>query len=314
MTQNQDQWLRRATLAVVEGEKALDLSEMHFRFSIQAADVQSPPNCEVRVYNLSEETAKKIRSEYTRVIIQAGYEQSAFGKIFEGTIRQFRIGRESPTETYLDILAADGDIGYNFAICNESWQAGSTAVNHVQAAARQMGLDYQVVADLSGSSPARLARGKVGFGMARDLVGQAAATLGSTWSIQNGRIQVIPFQGYLPGEALVVNQLTGMVGMPEQTDEGIRVKMLLNPRLRVGGLIRLNSKDINQLILQNPNSVIPFNQWTGIQYASKVIESTDGTYRVYVIEHEGDTRGTEWYSNVVCLAYDPASNKVEPRD
>jgi len=101
---------RKASMLLVQGDKALDLSDMHFRFKTVQEDAEAPGNCEIRVWNLSEATIKTIRGEYTKVILQAGYDEAPFGVIFTGTIKQYRIGREpDAVNNYLDILAADGD-------------------------------------------------------------------------------------------------------------------------------------------------------------------------------------------------------------
>ena len=38
--------------------------------------------------------------------------------------------------------------------------------------------------------------------------------------------------------------------------------------------------------------------------------SADGFYRVFVAEHEGDTRGQAWYTNLILLAVNPTTRKV----
>lgn len=322
------QWLRKASLIVLppkpEGvgffepslealptsQQGLDLSELRFTFLVQNADVQSPNNAVIRVYNLSDETARKIQGEYSRVVLQAGYQSTSYGVIFDGTIKQFKRGREDAKTSYLDILAADGDIGYNFGVCNRTLAAGSTPQERMQALSQAMGISTTVTEGLS-STGGVLPRGKVLFGMARDMMACEARTQGATWSIQNGTVQVIALAGYLPGEAVVLNALTGLIGIPEQTEDGIRVRSLLNPRLRIGGRVQINNKDINQLVQQNPNAApVPFNQYTGIQLLAKV--TNDGFYRLYVVEHVGDTRGGEYYSDMVCLAVDKSSDSVKP--
>lgn len=313
------QWLRKAKLLVTNKNKVLDLSEMHFKFAVESSDFQTPNNAAVRIYNLSETTMSLVRKEYERVVVQVGYEGTTTGVIFQGDIKQFRLGREGATDRYLDILAADADLGYNFAITNRSWPAGSTAEDHIKAAAEAMGArvgtlpDFQDLPDMTNTNPSRLSRGKVGFGMARDLIRNAASTMGSTWSIQNGVVQVIPLRGYLRGDAVIINKLTGMVGIPEQTDEGIKVQCLINPKIRIGGLIQLNNKDINQIIQKDPSKPFPYNQWAAIQYAAKVADGADGQYRVYALDHVGDTRGNEWMSTMICLLINPAKRATEAR-
>ena len=42
------------------GEDALDLSQMHFKFSVLQSDNESPNNAAIRVYNLKNETVKSL--------------------------------------------------------------------------------------------------------------------------------------------------------------------------------------------------------------------------------------------------------------
>lgn len=300
-----DQYLRKASLVVIAGEKALDLSELRFIFETKNADSQSPDNCSIRVYNLSDETSNKVQKEFTRVVLSAGYQNGPYGIIFDGTIKQFRRGRESATDDYLDILAADGDIGYNFGVVSNSLPAGSTPRQRVDAAIAAMPqMSAGSIMDFTGGI---LPRGKVQFGMARDFLRRESESQGGSWSVQSGKIQIVPLEGYLPGDAVQLNSLTGMIGVPEQTDEGVKVTCLLNPKIRIGGLVQINNKDINKTIQANPDAApIPFNQWTGIQLLAKI--TTDGYYRVYACEHTGDTRGAPWYSTLICLAFAKSSN------
>lgn len=303
-----NQWIRKAELMIFSGEKGLDLSQFRITFQIRNADVESPNSAVIRVYNMSKETVQKITSkgEYGDVILNAGYEGGNFGAIFKGTIKQFRFGRESATDTYLDILAADGDIGYNQGVVNATLAKGSTIEDSIKAAASAMpGVNPNVSVlqvdkqHLVNINP----RGQVAFGMARAFLRNSASSLDATWSIQNGKIVMIDKAGYLPGEAVKINIGTGLVGMPEQTDEGIKLQCLLNSRIRIGGLVQLNNDEIIQLMQQSPDAApIPFNQWAGIQY--NALLSKDGVYRAYVVEHEGDTRGHNWYTNIICLAVD----------
>ena len=294
------QYLRKAGLLVAGGGSALDLSEMHFRFSVHTADVESPNNAIIRIHNLSDDTARRVRGEYSSVVLQAGYE-GAFGEIFQGSIKQVRFGKLNGVDKFLDIFAADGDIGYNFGFVNKTLAAGATSADVIDAAAKAMNVK---TADLA-KNHYTLPRGKVLYGMARDMVREVAATLGATWSIQNGELQLIPLRGYLPGEAVVLNKATGMIGIPEQTEQGISVRALLNPRLRIGGLFRLNNNEITQTQV---NSIVAFNDHKALVQRAPM--SGDGTYRLLMVEHVGDTRGQEWYSDLVGLAFDPSVAQV----
>lgn len=290
------------------GGDGIDLSSLRFTFKTVQQDVESPNNCSIRVYNPSPATVRKILGEYTRVTLQAGYGKHP-GIIFDGTVIQFRTGRESPTTTYLDILAADGDIPYNQAFVSTTLAARSRPEDRVASALSakvKLGATQGYLMPFTGGI---LPRGKVLFGMARAVIRSEAQNQGASWNINNGAINVVPLDGYLPGEAVVLNAGTGLIGMPEQTNEGMRCKCLLNPRIEVGGLVQIDNKLVNQT-LQAAQGFAPiqYNQYSVVHLATI---TADGLYRVYVAEHEGDSRGQAWYTSLICLAVDNSTKKVQ---
>ena len=304
-----NQWGRKVELVLFSGEKGIDLSEFRITFQIRNADVECPNSAAIRVYNLAPSTIQKIRGEFNEVILNAGYDTGNFGAIFKGTIKQFRIGKENPTDSYLDILAADGDIGYNQGVVNATLSKGSTVEDAIKTSVGAMpntSVDQSTI--IVDKQHVPNIRGVVMFGMARARLRNFASTLDSTWSIQNGKAIFTQRAGYQPGEAVKINVSTGLVGFPQQTDQGIRLKCLLNCRIRIGGLVQLNNEEIIQLMQSDPNSApIPYDQWAGFQYNAPL--SKDGLYRAYVVEHEGDTRGNAWYSELTCLAVDPSADE-----
>jgi|WetSurMetagenome_2_1015567.scaffolds.fasta_scaffold58831_2 hypothetical protein len=312
MSQEFDQWIRKISLIVSADTKGIDLSAFRIRFTIQNADVETPNNAIIRVYNLSQDTINEIRGikgEYSAVTLNAGYENGNFGVIFSGTIVQFRVGRESNVDTYLDLLAMDGDIGYNQGIVNGSISKGSKPQDAINAAVAAMQAEGGYLPQFVDKQHTPNIRGVVLFGLARAKLRYLADSIGATWSIQNGQVNVVPMDSYIPGEAVKINRGTGLIGMPEQTDGGLKLQCLLNPKIKIGQLIQLNNEEFNQLIQRDPDAAsIAFNQWAGFQYNTPL--SKDGTYRAYVVEHQGDTRGNDWFSNLVCLAVDLTTGKL----
>lgn len=288
----------------------LDLSDLHFTFKVKQDDNEQPNNADIRIYNLSEQTIAKIRGEFDSVILQAGYENSAFGVIFKGNIKQYRRGKENATDTYFDILAADSDAGYNFGVVNATLGAGSTDKTVANTAVKAMGLQLTTPLTLNLSGRENI-RPKVMFGMARTFLRQVARTRYASWSLQNGAAQFVALDSYTPNEVVVLTSQTGMVGIPELTDEGVKVVCLLNPKLVVGGLIQINNKSLNKILQRNPddpNDIQVFNKYAGIQ--ANAYENADGIYKILVIEYDGDTRGNPWYSNITALAINAVGQLV----
>lgn len=303
------QYLRKCRLIVAgAGDEGLDLSALRCTFSIKRSDAQSPNTAEIVVYNLADATARRVRDEFTRVVLSAGYGENE-GAIFEGTIKQVRLGRENGTDTTLMISAGDGDVAYTHGVVSTTLAAGASQGDQVSAAVAGMGEHGVALGHVSGLPATALPRGKVMYGMSRDYLRQSAESSDATWSIQDGRVQVIPRRGVLPGSAVVLTAATGLVGMAEQTDKGVRAKCLLNPAIRVGGLVMIDNASVLEAALPAPSK-------SGEKEADKPAAiAADGLYRVLVVEYEGDTYGNDWYSVLTCLAVDasaPAGEEVDP--
>ena len=294
------QFGRKVSLIIgFDSGEALDVSDLRIVFRVQRGDLQTPNSARIRVYNVSAATARRAQKEFTRVVLQAGYEGN-FGIIFDGSIKQVRRGRESQTTTFLDITAADGDSAYNFAVVNTTLAAGSVATDHVSVATAAMnpyGVSLGYLPELP-SNP--LPRGKVMFGMARDFMRWTARTTQTVWSIQDGKVVMVPETAYMPGEIPVITSETGMIGLPQQTANGIEVKMLQNPSIKIGRLIWLDNASVQQY--EYSLNVGQQAQNERIEMQAKLQD--DGFYYVMLAEHSGDTRANEYYTSTTCLAAD----------
>jgi hypothetical protein len=245
----------------------------------------------VRVYNLSPQTVAKIGAEFNTITLQCGYENGNFGIIFSGSIKQTATGRERNVDSYVDIWAADGDEWANFSVISQSIVAGQTpqqVITAITGAASSNGTPPIKFADdanglIAGSAAGTaqaLSRGKVLFGMSRDYARDWANKYGFRWSIQNGKFVLVPITGYRPGEAVVLSSTTGLIGVPEATQDGVRARALLNPLIRIGCLVQIAKSDINQITTQQQ----------GLKYDTAIatVVTAAGFYRVMVAEFSGD--------------------------
>lgn len=96
---------------------------------------------------------------------------------------------------------------------------------------------------------------------------------------------MVPLGGSVRGGPWIINEQTGMVGMPVQTLQGIVVRSLINPDIGVNQLIQLNNADIQPAT---------FDPSVSGQVNNQLLPALDpnGIYRVLMIEWTGDTRGT----------------------
>jgi len=312
------QYLRQLSLIVADPSGAgIELGALRVVFEVRRGDTQTPNSCDCRVYNLSTATSNVLRhrgaSEFTQLSLKVAYQGQPLAQIFYGSIKQVRQGREDQKNSYIAITAADGDEAYNFAPVAFTLAAGSTPQNAVTSMLSAMaqatlgsptgGSGGQPITQ--GYSPTlnqnRSIRGRVFYPTCRDELRDLAASQDCTWSIQEGKLTFIPKTGYIPGPPVLITPSTGLIGVPEQTQNGLSVRVLLNPAIKIGQTIKLDSTDINQLRFGIDTQSVASNLSLQ-QGAAK--QNGDGLYYVMRAEHFGDTRGTAWYTDLTCLAVD----------
>lgn len=300
----QTQFIRKCQLLVSnKAGKALDLSLLKIKFQVKMTGTATPNTADIRVYNISQDTAFQIQKEFTRVALQGGY-NSNFGLVFEGSIKQVIVSREFATDSYIDIIAGDGDIAYNFAIVNRTLAAGSQQIDQVNTAAASMNkIGGTNLSPPTNMPTTQLPRAKVMYGPAKKYMKNVGKNSRHSWSIQNGTIQFVPINGFLKGEAVVLTSKTGMIGTPQQTNIGVNAKCLMNPLIRVGGRVKIDNKSIEGYKI---NLAVP-----GSPANTPAPLTADGTYYVWTIAHSGDTRGNDpWYTDLVMLNCSVANNPL----
>lgn len=296
------QWLRKVRLVVGNGSEGIDCSDLRIRFVVRTQELNYPGQADITITNLSNATANKIRDEYKEVYLEAGYEGSS-AEIFRGEIVQTRgPGRESPTDTYLNLLAKDAQRAHSYAVANKTLAAGHTFRDQVDVcleAMKPFGVTAGYITDLGST---KMPRGRAMFGMARNQLRAIGMAVGASWFIEGGKLNIIKYDETRPGNAIEINSETGMIGMPVQTIEGVEVRTLLNPRFKVGGLVHINEASIQRSKLTIDNATAFANgQSVQQQLLDRNIDA-DGMYKILQIVHSGDTRGTEFYSDMLCAS------------
>lgn len=293
------QWIRYFGLSIETSDGTIDVSNLRGRFSVRYATVQSPNSAEIIITNLSEATAQKINKEGQKVTLTAGYEDG-HAIIFSGNIVQKRVGRENPVDTYLSIIAEDGSRAYNYATVSKTLAAGSTfrdQVDVVLEAMKPHGVTAGYIADLGSK---KMPGPRTLFGMARDVMRDIATSTGATWTIENGKLDVVKANASKPGDVIVLNSTTGMIGRPVQTFDGIIARMLLNTRVKPNGRIKIDQGSIDAAAA----STVYGDQVKANNDFLEGMLATDGIYKIVVVEHHGDSRGNPWYTEVVCIRAD----------
>jgi hypothetical protein len=307
-----EQYLRACNLTLSGGGSAIDLSNMRIKFKITHATVQAPNSMTAFIYNLSKDTKQRImaQKEFSKVTLEAGYEQNT-GVIFKGEIIQRITGRENPTDTYLAIVAKEGDQGYNFATVNKTFAKGSTGKDHYDALAQALsehGIQPGFISDKLAQL--KFPRAVSMFGMARDYLRNLSLSTGCTWSIQDGQLDVVHKDETKPGGTIILNSQTGLIGMPIETMNGIYVRCLINPRIKnpINRLVKIDQNSINRAFIDPSYQANAFNRDANDgKTLTELLGTNDGVYKIIAADWSGDTRGTDWYCDLICAGAKTAS-------
>lgn len=275
-------------------------TDLRVRFDVHQRVTGTPHHINLYLTNLSAATIAKMRKEGGSVRLTAGYEDGS-GLIFEGTeILQVRTFRENVTDTVVHVLATSGGSARNYAVVNKSLASGHNYNDRVKAALeafKPLGITPGQIDELSSK---KFPRGFAYSGMAKDLLREVCEAAQATWHIQGSKLHILKTDKTLSGNTAVINADTGMVGLPEQTLQGVVVRCLLNPTIYPGSRIQLNNSSVQQATLsadygsRGNNELLKDGGLLGL--------APDGIYKALKVEHSGDTRGGPWYTDIICVA------------
>jgi hypothetical protein len=263
---------------------ALDVSQLRVIFEIEKIALQIANYAFIKIYNLNEVTENAIINEGARVIVEAGYDNGIYGTIFDGKILQFLRSKEDNLDYVLTLVCLDGDSFLSNNYINLTLNAGQNKRQVIEAVCNQAMVTTEIGRVSPDISSERLPRGKVLFGDPKQYLRDVAKDQRAGFYVENGKVYIERATDIAEGSALVLTPKTGLIGTPEQTQEGVGFRTLLDPRIKLKTMIKLDQSYIRQL-----------QQQIG-QYP--VILDQDGQYQAYRVRHIGDSRGNDWYTEV----------------
>ena len=198
--------------------------------------------CEVKIANLSKEDRDYLVTECSpfnknktpkKMILEAGRVSTGTSKVYEGDI--LTVTPSQPPDIMLTLKSktgqfAKGNVVSSTAPPSESLQAKS------QKVADQMGLSLQFEAKDKNISNGSYS------GAQLKMVNDLGETGGVNSYIDDGKLVVKDFNVPLNGQLRIVDENTGMIGIPEIDEHGVKVKMLFDNKTVCGGALRITSK------------------------------------------------------------------------
>lgn len=249
-------------------------------FSILIDFGSSVSYCDCRIYNLSEETEAKAFTRGVPFGIRAGYDDT-IDYIFRGEIRNVFKEREGPN-TITRLLCRGGS--QPPASVNQTFGENTKITDIIKACVTAMGYSI-VISDDDFNDVDPYLRGYSLYGDPRVYLDNLAKTHRFNYVIENERVIVTRSNSFRQGEPFTISEATGMEGIPEITEVGCDVSVRLQPKIRIGGRIDIQSE------------LRTFN-FSNIYYQDIPQKAGAGIYRVFKLEHTGDTWGDAWTTKI----------------
>lgn len=283
----------------------LDVSDLRVVFDVKRFAQYYPNYALITIYNLNAATEGAIINEGYRVIVEAGY-QSNYGQIFDGTVIQCNRQKQEGTDYILNILALDGNQFINEGYCSFTYAKGQTARQIVENVCNKASNPVSLGYASSQLDNIQLSKGVAYSGQPKQILNDFAKSINGTWFVDNGKLYMISYSddaSKLPATtdgkefktAVELSPATGLLGNPTQVNYGINARCLINPKLMPYGLVHIT----NEYLTEQLASIGTFSQGISTPYAL----DSEGFYRICSVEFKGDTRGNDWYANIVAVGH-----------
>ena len=261
------------SLKFVKTQQAFTVEDLKVKFKLAKSLRKEPNTGQIEVWGLDASHRGMLQGKGARCWLEAGYKSGTF-QLFGGDIR-FPGHRHDGPEWIAKLELGDGERAYKHGRCNVAFKGGTSKYDVLKELARQSGWDLGNVTDFAASLG--IEQYTNGYSASGSVVGAIDELLngqGLSWSIQGGKIQILPLAGFV-GTATQVVQLDadhGLIGSPEYgasqkpgTVPSLKVKSLIQPGLDPGKLINLVSEDHK------------------------------GVFIIQKVDIDGDSEGGDWY-------------------
>lgn len=233
----------------------------------------------ISVWNLTKAHRKQLGEEFDKIELKVGYEGGKVETLFKGDIRDVTTTKET-ADVKSEMECGDGDEAINKTGVSKTFPKGTKPKEVVEHITGQMkGASKGEIKGLD-DLPAYKRPVSI-YGWAFREMDKLGREHGFYWSIQNGRVQAVKNDKTLGG-ATVISRETGMIGIPEVTDKGCKVKCLIQPGLEPGKEIDVRSDFLDEESGRD----------------KRKSDDGGGIFRIASVSFSGTNRGEEFYAEV----------------
>ena len=258
---------------------------VNIRFNVKTySQAGLPASSHITVYNLNNEDLQKLSTSAATWLFKQNFMQLYAG--YDDNVRLLASGQIMEA-----IPQGNPDVGLEIKLLNGAKWFGEIitlqkseikVIDALNMVAEKMGWTVNISDELKQSELLNIVMPEFSFtGTAFEALDTIQAKVGG-FNIREKGVNITTYNDEIfvwsAGETgknpvMVINKYTGMIGYPHPTTAGASVRILLNPNLRAGQLVRIESDRIGFI---------------------------NGDYYIVSLQHEGELRGNDWFTTLEC--------------
>lgn len=228
---------------VIIANKTLESPILTIHFDLPFSDDKKENVGNITIYNLSDETINLLTKD-AYLILKSGY-QGDVGNISNFTIKEANTRIEG-IDRVTKITVGEEDGRWKNALINKTWMSNALASKVITDICNGIGV---TIGALTLPIDMQYPRGKSFSKAAKLCLQELVADCQAKMTFTRGIIYIRPPQhGTQTG--FILNKYSGLIGSPEKIandegEEGYKVISLMNYKIEVGSIIKLESRTVN---------------------------------------------------------------------
>lgn len=262
---------RAAELIVgVPGQVGRDFSNLRIQFQIEKTSESNSNTSRIVIFNLNKENRAFCEQVNLDCFLSAGYapigQEPLIESIFQGDIKKGKVENKlSGSDWQTRFEVGDGERALVETKFNKSFAKGANLQAMIEEVSKSLG---KPLSTIKGIQNKVFKNGVTLSGSAKDILDGLTVEGGVEWSVQDNEIIVLPPTIDDGQGSFLISRDTGMIGSPIKREKGVEFVVALNPKLRPGKKVRLQSKYL------------------------------EGDFRIRKVVHDGDTLEGPWETKV----------------
>lgn len=250
---------------------------LRIKFSIPKHIVSTPSPTVISIYGLSSGARGALQNSGAQVIVNIGWDNVGLINVFKGSLLAVTIQREGP-DIITQLLCLAGIGAISRSTLSVAFESQTTLKDMVIRAAKEL---PGITVDPKLVQISKISIGSQGYsfaGMTSEILDKLARVHKFSWWISDGVFHALDDDGVLSLEIVVLSSVNGflmraesMLSSPMQIQTGVKIESLLNPYIKPGGSVLLETK-INSTL--------------------------SGLCKVHSMTHQGDTHSNTWTTSI----------------